>query len=34
VKALAPLGDTPATRWLAGASDALFARVDAVHSLR
>jgi heptaprenyl diphosphate synthase len=33
VKALEPLGDTPATRWLAGATDALFARVAAVHSL-
>jgi heptaprenyl diphosphate synthase len=32
VTALAPLDDTTATVWLAGASDALFARVDAIHS--
>ena len=28
VQALTPLGETPATAWLAGATDALFARVD------
>ena len=32
VIALAPLGDTTATVWLASATDSLFARVDAIHS--
>jgi heptaprenyl diphosphate synthase len=30
--ALRPLGDTPASAWLAGATDSLFARVDAIHT--
>jgi heptaprenyl diphosphate synthase len=30
VRALTPLGTTPATAWLTDATDALFARVDAI----